>query len=204
MIAIIQSQPLNLVRLKAFQLGILKYSSQCQKYDTDFIKSDDGFVTVYTDGACINNGKDGAKAGIGVWFNHNHPLNTSAPVEGLATCNNAEIQAARMAICQAHKVNVRNIVIFTDSQFVINCITNWIYKWKRNNWRLAGGGKVKNKDELIKLHCAIKQMDSVKWTYVAGHSGTVGNEMADSLARKGAELYQDVKCESKGVNIKEE
>ena len=39
----------------------------------DFIR-EDGFMLVYTDGACENNGKPNAKAGIGVWFGDNHPL----------------------------------------------------------------------------------------------------------------------------------
>lgn len=39
-----------------------------------FIIDPDGFTVVYTDGACSNNGKRGAKAGIGIWFNHEHPL----------------------------------------------------------------------------------------------------------------------------------
>lgn len=39
-----------------------------------FIRTSDGFVVVFTDGACSQNGKVGAKAGVGVWFNHNNPL----------------------------------------------------------------------------------------------------------------------------------
>lgn len=45
-----------------------------QNIDGDFILTDDGYVVVYTDGACSNNGKHGAKAGIGVWFNLDHKL----------------------------------------------------------------------------------------------------------------------------------
>lgn len=39
-----------------------------------FIRTPDGYVVVFTDGACSQNGKVGAKAGVGVWFNHNNPL----------------------------------------------------------------------------------------------------------------------------------
>lgn len=69
----------------------------------NFLYSDIGFVKVYTDGACTKNGKMGAKAGIGVWFNEDHPLNVSAPVKGPPTNNTAEIQAARIAITQAYR-----------------------------------------------------------------------------------------------------
>lgn len=152
--------------------------------------NDSGFVEVYTDGACSNNGRSGAKAGIGVWFNDDHPLNISAPVQGLATNNNAEIQAARVAITQAHRARVKKLKIYTDSKFVISCITEWIKKWKKNNWMLSSGGPVKNKDELVKLDNAIQFLEAVEWSYVAGHKGIRGNEMADRLAREGALKYK--------------
>ena len=41
---------------------------------TEFVVDQNGYVHVYTDGACENNGRAGAKAGIGVWFADNHPL----------------------------------------------------------------------------------------------------------------------------------
>lgn len=53
---------------------------------------------MYTDGACENNGRAGAKAGIGVWFGENHALNVSKPVKGKATNNVAEIQACISAV----------------------------------------------------------------------------------------------------------
>lgn len=160
-------------------------------YDPEgLVTNDEGFVIVYTDGACSKNGKMGAKAGIGIWFNDNHPLNISAPVQGPATNNNAEIQAARVAITQATSAGVKKLKINTDSKFVINCITQWIHKWKKNNWQLSSGGPVKNKEELIKLDNAIQGVEVVEWVYVAGHKGIHGNEMADKLARDGANKYK--------------
>ncbi|RZF44959.1 hypothetical protein LSTR_LSTR001920 [Laodelphax striatellus] len=129
-----------------------------------FLISPDGVVIVYTDGACSNNGRSGARAGIGVWFNHSHPLNVAAPVRGRPTNNNAEIQAATEAIRQASKAGVRRLHIFTDSQFLINCITEWIYKWKRNDWVTTEGKPVKNKIELVELdECIQTMMDCVIW-----------------------------------------
>uniref|UniRef100_R4FM65 Ribonuclease H1 n=2 Tax=Rhodnius prolixus TaxID=13249 RepID=R4FM65_RHOPR len=156
----------------------------------NFLYSDIGFVKVYTDGACTKNGKMGAKAGIGVWFNEDHPLNVSAPVKGPPTNNTAEIQAARIAITQAYRAGVTKLSVHTDSQFLINCITQWIHKWKKNEWKLASGGPVKNKDELIKLDTALQNIEAVEWIHVQGHNGILGNEMADCLARKGALQYK--------------
>ncbi|XP_075221758.1 uncharacterized protein LOC142324724 [Lycorma delicatula] len=164
---------------------------QCIFNSRGFLINPFGAVVVYTDGACSNNGRPDAKAGIGVWFNFNHPLNVSAPVRGRATNNNAEIQAATAAILQASTAGIRHLHIYTDSHFLINCITNWIYKWKKNNWTNATGRPVINKVELVELDNSINAfMDSVIWTYVKGHSGDVGNTAADELARQGALEYK--------------
>lgn len=53
--------------------------------------------------------------------------------------------------------------IITDSQFTINCITKWIHKWKKNHWKLAKGGPVKNKEELVQLDALCQQFLDIKW-----------------------------------------
>ncbi|XP_075221725.1 ribonuclease H-like [Lycorma delicatula] len=156
-----------------------------------FLVNPFGAVVVYTDGACNNNGQQGAKAGIGVWFNFNHTLNISAPVRGRATNNNAEIQAATAAILQASTVDIRTLHIYTDSQFLINCITKWIYKWKKNDWKNGNKRPVINKIELVELENSINTyMDSVTWSFVKAHSDVVGNTAADELAKQGALEYK--------------
>ncbi|KAB0801286.1 hypothetical protein PPYR_05640 [Photinus pyralis] len=148
------------------------------------------FVVVYTDGACENNGRANAKAGIGVWFGHNHPLNISCPVKGRPTNNTAEIQACIHAIKTAHANGIRKLKIKTDSEFVINSMTKWILKWRTNNWKVAGGGDVKNKEDFVILDKEIKLLDQVVWEHVDGHVGIEGNEAADRLAKAGANLYK--------------
>lgn len=150
-----------------------------------FQADEDGYVHVYTDGACEKNGKVGAKAGVGVFFGDSHPLNYSEPVQGRQTNNTAEIQAAACAIDLARKAGIDRLVINTDSQFLISCITVWIHKWKKSNWKLSDGEPVKNKEDLIALEQAMEGMN-IRWNHIRGHKGNHGNEMADSLARAGA------------------
>lgn len=45
-----------------------------KRKNVEFNKDENGFVIVYTDGACERNGQKNAKAGLGVWFGPNHPL----------------------------------------------------------------------------------------------------------------------------------
>ncbi|KAL3275871.1 hypothetical protein HHI36_020610 [Cryptolaemus montrouzieri] len=76
--------------------------------ENNFIREQD-YVVVYTDGACENNGKANAKAGIGVWFGNNHPLNVSRPVQGKATNNTAEIQACVAALEILYNEGIRKV-----------------------------------------------------------------------------------------------
>ncbi|KAK9871541.1 hypothetical protein WA026_012915 [Henosepilachna vigintioctopunctata] len=137
-------------------------SSSDEYTNKNFIREGD-YVVVYTDGACENNGKLNAKAGIGVWFADNHPLNVSKPVLGKATNNTAEIQACTTALELLHREGVRKVRLKTDSQFTISCITQWINKWKKNNWKVASGADVKNKNDLVKLDNIRNQMVDVDW-----------------------------------------
>ncbi|PSN56821.1 hypothetical protein C0J52_02707 [Blattella germanica] len=68
-----------------------------------FELDENGYVKVYTDGACTKNGRVGARAGVGVFFGDGHPLNYSEPVQGRQTNNTAEIQAATCALDLARK-----------------------------------------------------------------------------------------------------
>lgn len=155
---------------------------------------EDGFVQVYTDGACPNNGQQGARAGLGVWWGHGHALNLSQRVSGNKQTNNAgEIQAVIMAITQATSVDdVKKLQINTDSQFVINSVTQWMKGWKQKGWVTASGQEVKNKDDFQVLDKLIGNASDrgveIRWKYVKGHSNVEGNVEADRLAVLGAQM----------------
>ncbi|XP_050715109.1 ribonuclease H1-like isoform X2 [Eriocheir sinensis] len=154
-----------------------------------FSMDSDEYLIVYTDGACWMNGKQGAKAGVGVYFGPDHPLNVSEPVKGRATNNMAEIQAATYALELAQAAGFTKVAVHTDSQFMINCASSWMKNWKKKGWVKSDGEPVKNKEELIVLDAAMEGL-VVKWVHVKGHAGHEGNEEADKLARQGAKLYK--------------
>ncbi|KRX88203.1 Ribonuclease H1 [Trichinella pseudospiralis] len=142
------------------------------------------FAVCYTDGACVNNGKLGARAGIGVYWGENDPRNVSEPLKGLQTNNRAEIEACSRAIEQAKRDGITHLEIRTDSKYVLKCVTEWMPKWRKNNWVKPDGEMVKNLDDLLHLDRLANSIN-VKWTYVVAHSGTEGNEKADMLAKSG-------------------
>lgn len=157
-------------------------SSQAPPFKVD----SDGFVVVYTDGACPKNGSTASKAGIGVWFNDGHPLNVSQGVTGRFTNNSAEIEAATVAAQTAANAGISKLCIMTDSQFTISCMTEWLRGWKMKNWKTVKNEPVIVKNEIMALEKACQELEEVKWVYVKGHDGVYGNERADELARQGA------------------
>lgn len=92
----------------------------------EFDIDSEGYVQVYTDGACSANGRSGARAGLGVFWGDGHPLNVSEPVSGRATNNCGEIQASTKAIKLALQNGIQKLAINTDSKFVINSVTKWM------------------------------------------------------------------------------
>ncbi|KAH0948776.1 hypothetical protein HN011_005034 [Eciton burchellii] len=168
-------------------LELIQSSEQDNK--VHFIMDEDGYVNVFTDGACSSNGYENARAGIGVWFQDNHPLNISQPVEGRPTNNMAEIQAVTIAAKQAKKAGIKKLKINTDSKFLISCITQWMPQWKKKGWKTKNDKPVKNKIELLEMEKELKSLD-IAWNHVNGHIGIHGNEMADRLARQGCLQYK--------------
>ncbi|XP_026197992.1 ribonuclease H1 isoform X2 [Anabas testudineus] len=142
-------------------------------------------VVVYTDGCCSGNGKSSARAGIGVYWGHNHPLNVAERLQGRQTNQRAEIQAACRALEQAKEKNIKKLVLYTDSKFTINGVTSWVKNWKLNGWRLKSGGQITNKDDFMKLDRLNSGLEVV-WMHIPGHAGYKGNEEADRLSREGA------------------
>lgn len=157
----------------------------------EFHEDSEGYIHVYTDGSCENNGKKGAVAGLGVFFGLNHPLNSAEPVEGRATNNSGEIQAAIKAISVAQKHGIQRLNIFTDSQFVINSVCKWMPAWKAKGWKLSTGKPVANQIDFKRLDKIIDSgSTTIKWSYIEAHRGHAGNEEADRLAKEGAQKYR--------------
>uniref|UniRef100_F6TD79 Ribonuclease H1 n=1 Tax=Equus caballus TaxID=9796 RepID=F6TD79_HORSE len=127
------------------------------------------FVVVYTDGCCSSNGRRRARAGIGVYWGPGHPLNVGIRLPGRQTNQRAEIHAACKAIEQAKAQNINKLVLYTDSMFTINGITNWVQGWKKNGWRTSTGKEVTNKEDFVELDRLTQGMD-IQWRRRASFS----------------------------------
>mgnify|MGYP002525965320 FL=1 len=135
-------------------------------------------VEIYTDGACSGNPGPG---GWGVLIRELDKEDTEISGGEKDTTNNRmELLAAIKALESIE--NNKEIIIYTDSNYVKDGITQWISNWKKNNWKTSNKKPVKNVDLWIKLDNAI-QNKKISWKWVKGHDGNEGNEKADFLAQ---------------------
>ena len=134
-------------------------------------------LKIYTDGACSGNpGKGGWAAII---LDSGIIQSQISGSEKNTTNNRMELMAPIMALKKIRRES--EITIFTDSKYVKDGITEWIKKWKLNNWKNSNKKSVKNKDLWIKLDTSC-QKHKVKWKWVKAHAGNKLNNLVDKLA----------------------
>ncbi|MEC4817683.1 MAG: ribonuclease HI [Scytonema sp. PMC 1069.18] len=135
---------------------------------------------IYTDGACTGNPGPGGW-GVVIYFTDGsaHEVGDAFPQ---TTNNRMEMQAAISAL-QFLKASGQSqpITLYTDSEYLINSVTKWIKGWKKKGWKKSDGNPVLNQD-LLEI---LDELNSpqVKWEYVRGHAGNIGNERCDAIAR---------------------
>ena len=134
---------------------------------------------IYTDGACSGNPGPGGWGAV-ILDQDNRQKNISGS-EKNTTNNRMELLAAIMSLKKI-KTN-SEVVIFTDSTYVKNGITEWMKNWKKNGWKNSSKKPVKNKDLWEKLD-KLCEANSVSWKWVKGHSTNEFNNLADELATK--------------------
>ena len=139
-------------------------------------------VKIYTDGACSGNpGKGGWAAII---LDSNLTQSSISGSESNTTNNRMELIASIMALKKIK--NKSEVTIYTDSKYVKDGITDWIKKWKLNNWKNSSKKPVKNKDLWIKLDF-LNSNRNIIWKWVKAHDVNEHNNRVDLLAREAAE-----------------
>ena len=138
----------------------------------------------YTDGACSGN------PGPGGWGALMQAVDGGTVIkerelkggEPNTTNNRMELLAAIHALEALERDT--EITIVTDSNYVKNGITGWIFGWKKNGWKNAAKKPVANVELWQRLDAA-NARHRVTWEWVKGHAGHPENERADALARTG-------------------
>jgi len=142
---------------------------------------------VYTDGACSNNGRENAMAGIGIFLGQDDPRNVSELVEGKQSNNTAELTALikTWPIIEKDVLDGKKVTIVSDSIYAIRCVSSYGEKCAQNCWKKD----IPNK-ELVKMAYEIyKNHKNIDFMHIKAHTDnkdvhSIGNDGADRLANK--------------------
>jgi len=137
-------------------------------------------VEIFTDGACKGNPGPGGWGAILRMGEHEKELSGG---DRATTNNRMELLGAIEAL-RALREPCR-VTLHTDSKYVIDGITSWIFGWQRNGWKNAAKKPVANADLWQDLIAAVRP-HQVEWVWVKGHDGHPENERADRLASDAA------------------
>ncbi len=157
-------------------------------------------IIIFTDGAVPNNQiKGNRKGGVGVFFGENDPRNISFSLSESFTlkvtnqvCELLACIKAIEKISSTEKIGKNNIIINTDSMYIVNTINEWAKKWEKNNWKKSDNKSIQN-EELVKQLYYLSLNLNVKFNHVKAHTKSpskdsleyfnwYGNYMADQLA----------------------
>ena len=140
---------------------------------------------VYTDGACSNNGRDNALAGIGVFFGINDNRNISKKIEGKQTNNTAEVSAIieTYYIIENDILNGKKIAIVSDSEYAIKCVSSYGEKCYKKGWNVD----IPNKELVKTAYEMYKDKLNIQFIHIKAHTHNTdihsfGNDNADKLA----------------------
>ena len=137
-------------------------------------------VEIFTDGACKGNPGPGGWGALLRMGRHEKELSGSDPH---TTNNRMELTAAIKAL--EALIEPCQVMLHTDSKYVMDGMTRWIHGWQRNGWKTASKKPVQNAElwhELID----VAHKHRIEWIWVKGHDGHPENERVDKLASDAA------------------
>ncbi|MDO8482834.1 MAG: ribonuclease HI [bacterium] len=151
-------------------------------------------IIIFTDGSSRGNPGPG---GFGAIVIADGKVTELGGREEHTTNNRMEMMAAISALTYLKTLNLNlSTLVYSDSSYVINGITKWVFGWRKNNWITSTKSPVENRDLWEKLF-EVTQGKKIEWRQVGGHVGVAGNERCDEIATAFAdgskpELYSGV------------
>ncbi|CAN5457616.1 hypothetical protein BH10CYA1_BH10CYA1_27310 [soil metagenome] len=151
-------------------------------------------ILIFSDGACSGNpGPGGWGSIVSLPDETVHELGGSNPA---TTNNRMEMVAAFRALDLLKLTEPHEIIVYTDSVYLINGITKWVNGWKYRGWKSSTGTDIANRDLWEELSRLVKDIEpsKISWKWVRGHDGNPGNERCDQIAvsfskKKPEQLY---------------
>lgn len=151
-------------------------------------------IKIFVDGSSKGNPGPGG-SGVIVYDSFTNTILYSFSQQYEHTTNNqAELKALLYALkLTQEKFQEEYCIIYSDSAYCVNICTNWIHNWAKNNWKNSKGNIVEN-IEIIKLIYKYLNIKDSNFNIqkISGHSGDIGNELADALATNNQKKFDKI------------
>lgn len=141
-------------------------------------------VEIFTDGACSGNPGVG---GFGAILRCGTSEKEISGAEGNTTNNRMEMTGAIRALELLNRPC--EVVVVTDSQYLVKGMTEWINGWLRKGWVNSKKEAVLNRDLWERL-LELSATHRITWAWIRGHNGHTENERCDELARRAIQEYR--------------
>jgi len=134
-------------------------------------------VQIFTDGACKGNPGPGGYAAILKYKDHVKEIYGCEPN---TTNNRMELKAVIVALRTLKEPCY--VELYTDSQYVVKGMTEWIHVWVKRKWLASDKKEVINRD-LWQILFELSRKHDIEWKWIKGHNKHPENERCDKLAK---------------------
>ena len=141
-------------------------------------------VQIFTDGSSLGNPGPGGWCAILRYNNHQKILKG-----GKKETTNNEMEI--MAVLEGLKALKEpcEVDLYTDSNYVVQAIKDWIYRWAKNDWKRSSKKEVAHRNMWEEIYRLLK-IHKVKPIWVKAHSGHKENELCDRIAKEEASKFK--------------
>ena len=151
-------------------------------------------LTFYTDGACSGNPGPGGYGVVEYDIKSNTIFYTYSEYFKNVTNNQMELKAILHVIKLAAADKENSYLVYSDSAYAVNSINTWMYEWARNGWINSKKKPVENLDLIQEIYSYLEfPMENFDLRKIDGHSGNLGNELADALATGNMKKKEELK-----------
>jgi len=178
----------------------LRYISDDSNEEEMWIDSSEIFIQV--DGACSNNGQPTARAAVAAYFGPQSEYNwqgaldedekqSSQCAELTGAIRALEIARDQLEAREPNWLEVRTLVVVSDSEYVVAGISTRIVKWKRNGYKAnyGKGQSIANKEKFMELDGLVTELADVHDVHVKfWRIGREYNKEADEMAGDALEM----------------
>lgn len=156
-------------------------------------KKEDEILNIYCDGSAKDNGKPNCKAGFAVFFGKGDKRNFSQEFYDNPTNNRAELygilKSLEIIIENGDIHNHKEIIIHSDSEYSINCVTRWVIGWKKNAWKTQKNTPVENQHLIKSIDTLLLKHKHVSLHHVPAHTNekdihSINNDYVDKMAKQ--------------------